>query len=454
MKNQLQTEPRLDAGNGWKTVRFNLPKWTGLISAAVLLAGCGHAFAAPPANTNAPPDAAATAVPDAHLDYAPGQTPKVWSVAVADTIMARWPDFTQAYFNGWTYVNGYALYGFEMLYRSTGDKKYFDYTKRYLDQCVDADGNFRYVVNAKGQTNKPSFNNLDNMMAGNALVMLYENTQDERYKKAAEKIRRALDDYPRNRDGGFWHNKRMIGQMWIDGIFMGQMFLMRYGKSIGDADYCWDEVTKQITVFAKRAQRGNSGLYLHGVFEPGHGDFGPRWADKKTGLSPEVWSEGLGWYALVVVEALADLPKAHPQRATVEDIFRRLAAGLKRTQDAQTGRWFQVVDKGGQPDNWTDNSGSAMFTYAIQRGIELGLLDKNEYAPVVARGYAGITANAKINAKGLVDIDSGCDGVGVQVDYAHYINFKKSINAKESVAGFLWATAIVEKPELEKSKKP
>ena len=99
---------------------------------------------------------------------------------------------------------------------------------------MDADGNFRAVVNAKGQTNRPSFNNLDNMMTGNSLVMLYETTKDERYKKAAEKIRRALDDYPRNRDGGFWHNQRMNGQMWIDGIFMGEMFLMRYGKSIGD----------------------------------------------------------------------------------------------------------------------------------------------------------------------------------------------------------------------------
>jgi rhamnogalacturonyl hydrolase YesR len=106
-------------------------------------------------------------------------------VAAADTVMARWPDFTQAYFNAWTYVNGYELYGFEMLYRATGDKKYFDYAKRYVGECVDADGNFRYVVNAKGQTNKPSFNNLDNMMAGNSLVWLYEETKDDRYKKSA-----------------------------------------------------------------------------------------------------------------------------------------------------------------------------------------------------------------------------------------------------------------------------
>ena len=433
----------------------------GLVAAFFFFASGLPSLAEAPAPTNVPvvsdaplvPDAAATAVPGAHLDYAPGQAPRFWSVAAADTVMARWPDFSQAYFNGWTYVNGYELYGFEMLWRATGDPRYFDYTKRYIDQFVDADGNFRAVVNARGRTNAPTFSNLDNMMTGNTLVMLYETTKDVRYKKAADKIRRALDNYPRNHDGGFWHNERMNGQMWIDGVFMGEMFVIRYGKSIGDSQYCWDEATKQISVYARRAQRDDSGLFLHGSFEPGHGGKAPNWADPQTGLSPEVWSEGLGWYALVLVETLVDLPKDHPRRPELEQIYHRLAAGLKRAQDPQSGRWFQVVDKGDRPDNWTDNSGSAMFTYTIARGIELGLLEDKEYGPVVSRGYQGIIANARINAHGLLDIYSACDGVGVQPDYAHYINFKKSINAKEAVAGFLWATAIVEKPQLATLKK-
>ncbi len=431
----------------------------GLLAAFLLVQTALAASAAEsPAATNTPAnppvrDAAANTAPGAHLDYAPGQPPRFWSVAAAETVMARWPDYAKAYGSGWTYVNGYELFGFEMLYRETGDKKYFDYIKNFIDQFVDADGNFRGVVNARGQTNIVTFNNLDNMMAGNSVVMLYETTKDGRYKKAADTIRRVLDTYPRNSDGGFWHNKRMNGQMWIDGIFMGQMFLTRYGKSIGDSQYCWDEATKQLSVFDKRAERGDSGMLLHGYFESGHGGSVPGWADPQTGLSPEVWSEGLGWYSLVLVETLADLPKDHPRRAEMEAIFHRLAAGLKRTQDPKSGRWFQVVDKGDRPDNWTDNSGSSMFTYTLARGIELGLLDKTEYAPVVQKGYQGITANAKINDRGLLDIYSACDGVGVQTDYAHYINFRKSINAKEGNAGFLWATAIVEKPQLELLKK-
>ena len=115
--------------------------------------------------------------------------------------MARWPDYSKAYFNSWTYVNGYVLYGFEMLYRSTGDKRYFDYAKRYIDHFIDANGTFHGVANTRGQTREIAFDNLDNMMTGNTVVMLYEQTKDQRYMKAATTIRRALDDYPRNNDG-------------------------------------------------------------------------------------------------------------------------------------------------------------------------------------------------------------------------------------------------------------
>jgi len=450
MENQAYITQRTCFGETIMALRTVLMCLPGLFAINVLSAANPPVAPSAPAVTDA---AAASAVPGAHLDYTPGKAPKFWSVATAETIMARWPDYNRAYHASWTYVHGYALYGFEMLYRATGDKRYYDFIKRYIDKHIDENGDFRVVVDGRDRERETGFGNQDNMMTGNTLVMLYEYTKDERYKKTATTIRRALDGYPRNNNGGLWHSRGMNGQWWIDGIFMSQMFLTRYGKSIGDAQYCWDEATLQLGAYARSAQRDNTGLYMHGIYEAGHGGKPARWADPNGGLSPEVWSEGLGWYALVLVETLADLPKDHAKRAEMEDIFRRLAAGLKRTQDARSGRWFQVVDKGDRSDNWTDTSGSAMFTYTIQKGIEIGLLDKAQYAPVVEKGYKGIVENAKINDKGLVDIYSACDGLGVQASYDRYINYKQSINAKEAVAGFLWATAIVERPALEKLRK-
>jgi rhamnogalacturonyl hydrolase YesR len=382
---------------------------------------------------------------------APAAAPKSWAVAIADSIMSRNPGTPRDRLAHWSYVTGYTLNGIEMVARSTGDPKYWDFIKRVMDQFIDEKGRLKGV----------SLESLDSTMPGNIVVGLWERTHDERYRAAAGEVRRAFDKFPRNSDGGFWHSRTLPGEMWVDGVFMGQMPLIRFGHSIGDAEYCFNEAAKQIVLFARHGLKGTSGLYYHAWAEKPElpvviGDHRPsqptHWADPKTGLSSEVWSEGLGWYALVLAETLAVLPKDHPQRGEVLDIYTRLAAGLKRTQDPKSGRWFQVVDKGDRADNWTDNSGSAMFTYSIQRGIELGLLKQAEYGAVAAKGYRGIVENAKIDDRGLVDIYSACQGLCVQASYAAYIDYPRTVNANEAVAGFLWATAIVEKPGARRTK--
>jgi unsaturated rhamnogalacturonyl hydrolase len=283
------------------------------------------------------------------------------------------------------------------------------------------------------------------------LVALYEHTGEERYRVAATAVRRAFDTYPRNEDGGFWHGKDLPGEMWIDGVFMGQMHLIRYGASIGDQEYCFDEAARQICVFAAHAFKQESGLYLHAwAARPAAAKVMPEridlWADPETGLSTEVWSEGLGWYALILVEALAVFPQDFPRRAEVLAIYRGLAAGLKRAQDPATGGWFQVVDKGERADNWIDTSGTAMFTYALKRGIELGLLNDGEYGPAAARGYECVVAASVVDDQGLVNVHGACDGLCAQRNYEAYINARRAVNAKEAVAGVLWAATIMEKP--------
>jgi len=87
-----------------------------------------------------------------------------------------------------------------------------------------------------------------------------------------------------------------------------------------------------------------------------------------------------------------------------------------------------------------------MFIYTIQRSIDLGYVSAEVYVPVAEKGYDGILSKAVIRPDGLVDIYDACDGVYVQTSEDVYINYSKSVNAKEAVGGFLWATTIVEKP--------
>ena len=63
-----------------------------------------------------------------------------------------------------------------------------------------------------------------------------------------------------------------------------------------------------------------------------------------------------------------------PRRTALINIIRNLVRGYATFQDlndstpangVNTGRWFQVVDKGGQAGNWTETSCSAMYAYTI-----------------------------------------------------------------------------------------
>jgi rhamnogalacturonyl hydrolase YesR len=354
------------------------------------------------------------------------------SIALANTILARYPDPDDIPYRSWCYLQGYVLDGFEKLWAYTGERRYLDYVLQFADRHVTAAGAI------------PAFTgeSLDDMRSGTTILAAYEHTGERRYRLAAERIRAAFADYPRNQDGGFWHARSLPGEMWIDGLFMGGMYLLRYGSLVGDRAACFDEVTHQILCLAGHCRKGNSGLFLHAYDETRHA----AWAGPESGLSPEVWSEGLGWYALLLVETLAVLPATHPAYPQVHGILTELLGGLRRTQDGAIGLWYQVVDRGERPDNWHDTSGSAMFVYSVQRAIDLGLAGPAEYGPVVARGYAGLLAKAVITPAGLVDIHDACDGVCVLRSYEDYVTYPRSVNAKEAVGGVLWAASIVEKP--------
>ena len=361
----------------------------------------------------------------------PGSAPDRYSEGIAQTVMTRYPSALNIPFKPWCYPQGYFLMGLEKLWNSTGDRQYYDYIMSWANQVVNPDGTLRYF---KGKS-------MDDMMAGSVIVWAYKQTQDEKFRKAAEIIRKSYDDYPRTTDGVFWHGRGTVGQIWVDGVFMGQMFLTKYGKYIGDADYCFDEAAKQLIGMHTHLKKGDSGLLYHGWDE----DKDARWADPATGMAPEVWSEGLGWYALIMVETLDIFPRNHPQYQTLVDITRQLMKGLKESQDPATGLWYQVVDKGDRQGNWHETSGSGMFVYAIQRAIELGIIPAADYRHTVINGYHGIISKAKISlADGLLDLYDANNGLGIQKDYDTYVTRPRKKNGQEVISSFLWGTWIAE----------
>jgi rhamnogalacturonyl hydrolase YesR len=355
-----------------------------------------------------------------------------WSAATADTFLTRFPDPDSIHWvnqaNHFSWQAGYAMFTLEKLWRLTGDARYFNYVRRYVDQQVDEQGNIPgFVPDA-----------LDNFLPGYAILFLYEQTGLEKYKVAASRIRDGFRRYPRNSDGSFWHGEWAKHQLWVDGVFMGQMFLARYGAAVGDREYAFGEVTRQMKLALGHCLKPN-GLLLHGWDESRSAS----WADKRTGLAAEVWSEGLGWYAVLISDVFDYLPTDNPDRGALLEALRNLCRGLRAVQDPKTGMWCQVVDKPGAPGNWNETSGTGMYIYLIMNSIEKGYIDRAEYLPVVEKAYAGIIRKASVGADGLVDIHD-CSSIGIQDNYEAYINSPKEVNPFAPVTSFILGTSIME----------
>ncbi|MFG2956716.1 glycoside hydrolase family 105 protein [Streptomyces sp. NPDC048291] len=341
-----------------------------------------------------------------------------WSTAVVDSTMAR---YTPSTIGGWSYPVGLYLYGQYLTYRRTHDARYLTYIKNYVDRFVKSDGSI-----------DQSFNSLDSMQAGRLLVILHHETGQDRYRKAAKKIRDRLNTYPRTGDGGFWHadNSSRAHQLWADGVYMVNPFLVEYGKEFGDSVYTDDEAAKQLAVYGGHLQVAN-GLLKHAYDESKTAS----WADPATGLAPEHWCRAVGWYAMAIVNVLDAIPANQPRRPQLLGIFQKLAAGLERYQDPATGRWFQVIDKGARSDNWTETSCSSMFTYALSRGVQQHYLDPH-YADVARRGYQGVLAELSVGADGRTDLAGISIGTNVG-DYAYYVGRTRAVNDFHGLGAFL-----------------
>ena len=359
-----------------------------------------------------------------------------YSFLMADTIRRRFPDPDSFPYRSWTYPQGFMLWGFIRLFEKTGDAAFRDYVLSFCEHHVTPDG---LIPAFTGES-------LDDMMTGSVLVWAFSHTNEEKYRLACQHIRRSFDDYPRNPDNGFWHGRHLPGEMWIDGLFMGLMFLTRYGAVFGDEEYCYNETIQQLTVAFERCEKDGSGLLYHAYCENRQ----ISWAHPITGKSSEIWCEGLGWYAMILPEVLSLIPKSWPGRDKLEYQLLKLIDGLERVQDPSSGLWLQVVDKPGYPRNWHDSSGSAMFTWTIKKAELLthaGLLDRihpEKCHKIAQKAFHGLKTKCIPDMEGNANIYDACDGLCVQDHYDIYVDYLRNVNSKEAVAAFFWASIIME----------
>lgn len=317
-----------------------------------------------------------------------------WGRAVVETTMRHHPN--PAAFGRWNYPFGLYLYGQYLVFKRTGERRYFRYIKDWVDSHVDAEGNIDQPLTA-----------LDRRMPGLLLLILHRETAEPRYRRAAERIRRAFDAHPRTSDGGFWHTNQAKGRLWADGAFMMVPFLIEYGETFPDGGASREEAVRQLLVYARHLQDPATGLLHHAYDEAGRAP----WLEPGTRHAQEFWCRAVGWYGMALVHALDGVGN-HPRRADLLAVLKKLAAALERYQDPRTGRWFQVMDKGSLPANWTETSCSSMHAYVLARAAA-GRHLPPRYADVAARGYQGVLEMISLDREGRVDLAGISAGTSV-----------------------------------------
>ncbi|WP_226163665.1 glycoside hydrolase family 88/105 protein [Hymenobacter terricola] len=367
---------------------------------------------------------------------------KAPSQQMADSFIKAYPDslgITQSRVARWGYEQGLMLKAIERVWQRTGDRKYLDYITRITDYSLPDDGT---ITNYKAA----DFS-LDNINTGRTLLTLGQQSGQlqARYRAAATLLYQQLEKQPRTKEGGFWHKNRYPNQMWLDGLYMAEPFAAEYSKLFGRPKG-FDDVALQFAQVEKHMVDSKTGLLYHGYDESRE----QKWADKTTGLSPNFWSRGMGWYAMALVDVLDYFPKNHPQRAQLIKDLQRLAPVLARYQDPATGGWWQVTDQGTRAGNYIETSGSCMFVYALAKGVRLGYLDK-KYAPVAKKGYDGIVKKfvqpapgGGLNLEGTVSVG----GLGGQPyrdgSYEYYLAEPIKQNDFKGIGPFIMASVEME----------
>jgi len=263
------------------------------------------------------------------------------------------------------------------------------------------------------------------------------------HRVAADNIRARYASIPRNADGGFWHKQQYPNQMWLDSIYMGEPFLARYGAVFGNCGtFCADTVVEQTLLIAQHVRDAATGLLYHAWDDSAAGQKAA-WADPTTGRSPVIWGRALGWYAMALVDTLGDLPAAQSGRSDLLSILAGLATGLKSTQDSATGLWYQVVDQGSKSDDWLETSASGMFVYALKVGVDRGYVEAG-FQSVADKGWQGLKTKVSTDSGGLPTINGAVQGMGVQTNYAGYINQTALANSPHGLCAILLAASEME----------
>lgn len=330
----------------------------------------------------------------------------------------------------WNYIDGCMITALLCASEITGEARYADFAEKFIDFYVNEDGTIRGYELEKF--------NLDDINEGRVLFDLYKTTGKEKYKKAIFLLHEQIEKQPRTETGNFWHKKIYPNQIWLDGLYMAQVFSTRFQKEFGGGDY--SDIVNQFKNVRRLMFDEDKKLFYHGC-DCSKSAF---WADKQTGRSKNFWLRAIGWFCISLIDNI-DYIDDENARKELCAIFAEAIEGIAQYADAETGMFWQVVDQGGREGNYLETSGSSMIAYAMMKGARLGVIDK-KFAAMGKKTFDGICGKyLKITDDGDLNLGGIClvAGLGPEDNprrdgsYEYYISEPVVDNDAKGVAPFV-----------------
>ena len=199
-------------------------------------------------------------------------------------------------------------------------------------------------------------------------------------------------------------------RFWIDDIWMIVSLQVQAYRVTGKAEYL-ERTARVVAAYLEKLQQPN-GLFYHGT------------------EGPFFWGRGNGWVASGLAELLTELPQSDPHYSAILAGYRAMMEALLQHQ-GEDGLWGQLID---HPGSFRETSGSAMFGYAMQVGVNRGLLPRRLYGRAVERAWKGL--GKYLNEDGT--LREVCVGTGQSTDINHYLTRPRVAGDLHGQAPLLW----------------
>ena len=344
------------------------------------------------------------------------------------------------------YHQGVCLSGMQRIYELTGDKRYFNYIKDYVDSVIGPNGElygFKHEMNTPETADlaRRALQMLDHKQPIILFYNLYDETGDEKYMNAIKTVGESMHYWPVNQYGGYWHMMTQHNQMWMDGAYMAGPLSVMYAQRFGDATLR-ERAINQVFLMEDFMKDEKTGLYYHGWDDSKQ----EAWADPETGLSSQFWGRAVGWYTVAILDILDYIPKDHPAVPRLKKIELDLLRALVKYQDPKTGMWYEVLDQIDKEDNWVESSCTNLFLYSYAKAVRTGVASKEEFGDVIEKAYEGSINSTYMDEEGYLVIDKVCIGTCIdEGTYEHYINRLQIKNDLHGGGAFILMCSEMEK---------